>query len=174
MNKPYRHIAVTAMLLFLFFHRMARGHLHRREPAGIIGRRPDRFHGLDHGAEGRHRPAARSRRGLWLRLRSRSGITANFRSRAPTASYSTTNSPPIRPRTAPFRRCPYILNFGTRSDTLRTDSIPLTVIPLCKIDTADIMGLKPQQVTGKRSLIWLWVCLALAAIAAGRIICTAH
>ena len=61
---------------------------------------------------------------------------------------------------------PFILNDGARSDTLRTDSIPLTVISLCKVDTADIMGLRPQQVTGKRSLLWLWICLALAGLAA--------
>jgi len=61
---------------------------------------------------------------------------------------------------------PFILNAGNRSDTLRTDSIPLTVIALCKIDSADIMDLKPQQVTGKRSLFWLWCCLTFIALAA--------
>jgi hypothetical protein len=61
---------------------------------------------------------------------------------------------------------PFILNSENRSDTLRTDSIPLTVIALCKIDSADIMDLKPQQVTGKRSLFWVWFCFALIAIAA--------
>jgi hypothetical protein len=61
---------------------------------------------------------------------------------------------------------PFILNAGNSSDTLKTDSIPLTVISLCKVDTADIMGLKPQQVTGKRSLLWLWICLGLLALIA--------
>jgi hypothetical protein len=55
---------------------------------------------------------------------------------------------------------PYVLENGTHYDTLKTESIPLTVIPLCRSDSADIMGLKPQQVTGKRPLLWLWLLLA--------------
>jgi hypothetical protein len=59
---------------------------------------------------------------------------------------------------------PYVVENGENHDTLRTDSIPLTVIPLCKIDSADIMGLKPQQVTGKQPLLWLWLLLAAAVL----------
>ena len=60
----------------------------------------------------------------------------------------------------------YVLENGAEHDTLRTESIPLTVIPLCKTDSADIMGLKPQQVAGKRPLLWLWLLFAAAGLIA--------
>jgi hypothetical protein len=62
---------------------------------------------------------------------------------------------------------PFVVTAGGRSDTLKTDSIPLKLIALCKIDSADIQGLRPQQVAGKRDLLWLWCLLGLAAIFAG-------
>jgi hypothetical protein len=61
---------------------------------------------------------------------------------------------------------PFILEKGDSSDTLRTGSVPLTVIPLCRSDSADIMDLKPQQVTGKRSLLWLWFLVGTMVAAA--------
>jgi hypothetical protein len=61
---------------------------------------------------------------------------------------------------------PYFLENGEAHDTLRTESVPLTVIPLCRSDSADIMDLKPQQVTGKRPLLWLWLLLGVWAAAA--------
>jgi hypothetical protein len=61
---------------------------------------------------------------------------------------------------------PYFLENGVAHDTLRTQSVPLTVIPLCRSDSADIMDLKPQQVTGKRPLLWLWLLLGVWAAAA--------
>jgi hypothetical protein len=64
----------------------------------------------------------------------------------------------------------YILENGEVRDTLRTESIPLVVIPLCKTDSADIMGLKPQQVTGKRPLLWMWLLLAAAGLTAAVIV----
>jgi hypothetical protein len=62
---------------------------------------------------------------------------------------------------------PFILEKGDTIDTLSTQSVPLTVIPLCRSDSADIMDLKPQQVTGKRPLLWLWFLLGtmVAAVA---------
>ncbi|MBN2188864.1 MAG: hypothetical protein JW699_05380, partial [Chitinispirillaceae bacterium] len=60
---------------------------------------------------------------------------------------------------------PFVLEKGDGSDTLMTESVPLTVIPLCAGDSADIMDLKPQQTTGKRPLLWLWLLLyALASV----------
>jgi hypothetical protein len=61
---------------------------------------------------------------------------------------------------------PYVLQTGSSSDTLRTGSIPLKIIPLLTTDSADIMGLKPQQVTGSRPLLWLWLLVAAAAVVA--------
>lgn len=61
----------------------------------------------------------------------------------------------------------FVLAAGAATDTLRTDSIPLKVVPLCTSDSADICGLKPQQTAGKRPLLWLWLCIAAAAIIAG-------
>jgi hypothetical protein len=61
---------------------------------------------------------------------------------------------------------PFVLEKGDSSDTLMTESVPLTVIPLCTSDSADIMDLKPQQTTGKRPLLWLWLLLGTAAAAA--------
>ena len=60
---------------------------------------------------------------------------------------------------------PYFLENGAAHDTLRTESVPLTIIPLCRSDSADIMDLKPQQVTGKRPLLWLWLLLGVWAAA---------
>jgi hypothetical protein len=54
----------------------------------------------------------------------------------------------------------YMVENGTDHDTLRTESIPLVVVPLCRTDSADIMDLKVQQVTGKQPLLWLWLLLA--------------
>jgi len=62
---------------------------------------------------------------------------------------------------------PYVIENGTAHDTLTTERLPLTVIPLCKADSADIMDLKPQQVTGKAPLLWLWIVMALALLTAG-------
>jgi hypothetical protein len=54
----------------------------------------------------------------------------------------------------------YMVENGPDHDTLRTESIPLVVVPLCRTDSADIMDLKAQQVTGKQPLLWLWLLLA--------------
>jgi hypothetical protein len=61
----------------------------------------------------------------------------------------------------------YIVENDTAHDSLRTVAAPLTVIPLCTADTLDIMDLKPQQVTGKVPLLWLWLVLIALASAAG-------
>lgn len=57
-------------------------------------------------------------------------------------------------------------------DTLKTEAIPLTLVPQITTDSADIMDLRPQQITGKRPLLWLWLLvaaiLATAAILIGR------
>lgn len=62
---------------------------------------------------------------------------------------------------------PYTVEIGAKIDTLKTEAAPLTVIPLCTADTVDIMDLKPQQIAGKRPLLWLWLLLCALALAAG-------
>jgi hypothetical protein len=62
---------------------------------------------------------------------------------------------------------PYTVENGTKTDTLKTEAAPLTVVPLCTADTVDIMDLKPQQAAGKRPLLWLWVLLGALALTAG-------
>ncbi len=165
MNNPCRHIAVPAMLLFSFsaaWSAVIFTGVNRRElsvgdridftvsimaPKGAAALPPDPSSAFD--------PlTVKEWNNRKFPLKNADSIVFDYE----LTTYKAENCaiPPL----------PFILNSGTRSDTLRTDSIPLTVISLCKIDTADIMGLKPQQVTGKRSLLWLWMCLALAAIAA--------
>lgn len=61
----------------------------------------------------------------------------------------------------------YTVENGTTIDTLKTEAAPLTVIPLCNADTVDIMDLKPQQIAGKRPLLWLWILLSALALTAG-------
>ena len=66
----------------------------------------------------------------------------------------------------------YILESRDKRDTLKTEAIPLTLVPQITTDSADIMDLRPQQNTGKRPLLWLWLLLSAilltAAILAGR------
>lgn len=64
----------------------------------------------------------------------------------------------------------YMIENGTARDSLKTVAAPLTVIPLCTADTVDIMDLKPQQIAGKRPLLWLWILLGALAIVAGILI----
>jgi hypothetical protein len=61
----------------------------------------------------------------------------------------------------------YITEYGAVRDSLKTVAAPLHVVPLCTADTLDIMDLKPQQVAGKRPLLWLWLLLSALAIVAG-------
>ena len=66
----------------------------------------------------------------------------------------------------------YVLESKDSRDTLKTEAIPLTLIPQITTDSADIMDLRPQQVTGRRPLLWLWLLtaaiLAAAAVLVGR------
>ena len=61
----------------------------------------------------------------------------------------------------------YVLEQGEKRDTLQTDSLPLTVVLLCKSDSADIAGLKPQQVAGARSRVWVWILVAAFLLITG-------
>jgi hypothetical protein len=61
----------------------------------------------------------------------------------------------------------FLLQNGAAIDTLHTDSIAVTLIPLCKTDSAEVMDLRPQQVTGKRPLLWLWLLLGAALLGGG-------
>ena len=61
----------------------------------------------------------------------------------------------------------YILENGTEHDTLKTDSLTLRVIPLCKTDSAGIMDLRPQQHAGKQPLLWLWLLLGAVLLTIG-------
>jgi len=58
------------------------------------------------------------------------------------------------------------------ADTLLSRTIPMRVISVINVDTADIKSLKPQQKAGKPSLLWLWLLLAgivgVAAFLGGR------
>jgi hypothetical protein len=66
----------------------------------------------------------------------------------------------------------FVLESKDVHDTLKTEAIPLTIVPQITTDSADIMDLRPQQVTGKRPLLWLWLLIAAiiatAAILVGR------
>ncbi|MBN1129107.1 MAG: hypothetical protein JXA71_08975 [Chitinispirillaceae bacterium] len=64
----------------------------------------------------------------------------------------------------------WLLENGDARDTLKSESIPLTVVPLITSDSADIMDLRPQQVTGKRPLLWLWLLLGALSVLASTII----
>ncbi len=59
----------------------------------------------------------------------------------------------------------FIIEAGSSRDTLATEPLPLTVVPLITSDSADLVDLKPPQVTGKRPLVWLWLGLAALAVA---------
>jgi hypothetical protein len=65
---------------------------------------------------------------------------------------------------------PYILDSGSTHDTLKTETFPLRVIPLCKTDSAEIMDLRPQQIAGKRPMLWLWLLLSAVTLIAGIIV----
>jgi hypothetical protein len=54
----------------------------------------------------------------------------------------------------------FVLEAKDMRDTLKTEAIPLTLVPQITTDSADIMDLRPQQVTGKRPLLWLWLLVA--------------
>jgi hypothetical protein len=64
----------------------------------------------------------------------------------------------------------YVLETGTKRDTLKSEAIPLTMVPLITTDSADIMDLRPQQTTGKRPLAWLWLLIAMLAATAAIVI----
>jgi hypothetical protein len=61
----------------------------------------------------------------------------------------------------------FILEGKDKTDTLKTEAIPLTLIPQITTDSVDIMDLRPQQVTGKRPLWWLWMVLCALVLTAG-------
>ncbi|MBN2036666.1 MAG: DUF4381 family protein [Chitinispirillaceae bacterium] len=63
----------------------------------------------------------------------------------------------------------YVIESGGKQDTLVTEPVPLSVIPMVTGDSADIMDLKPQQTAGKRPLVWLWLLGAAAIITAAMI-----
>ena len=71
---------------------------------------------------------------------------------------------------------PYVVEQADKRDTLRTESLPLVVIPihLCKSDSlsdsADIAPLKPPQRTGSRPLLWLWITVGAVLLTAGSIV----
>lgn len=61
----------------------------------------------------------------------------------------------------------FILEGKDKTDTLKTEAIPLTLIPQITADSVDIMDLRPQQVTGQRPLWWLWMVLCALVLTAG-------
>ena len=60
----------------------------------------------------------------------------------------------------------FILEHDSVADTLPVKEALLRFVPMSGKDTGEIHDLKPQQVVGKPPLIWLWILLALAGIAA--------
>jgi hypothetical protein len=64
----------------------------------------------------------------------------------------------------------FVLESKDVHDTLKTEAIPLTLVPQITTDSADIMDLRPQQVTGKRPLLWLWLLVAAILAAAATLI----
>ena len=65
---------------------------------------------------------------------------------------------------------PYIEVKEGGNDTLYSDSIPMRIISVITSeegDTIKLKDIKPQQLAGKPSLLWLWVLLGLVLIAAG-------
>lgn len=65
---------------------------------------------------------------------------------------------------------PYIEVKEDGNDTLYSDTIPMRIISVITAnqgDTIKLKDIKPQQSAGKPSLLWLWIILGLALIAAG-------
>ena len=71
-----------------------------------------------------------------------------------------------KPENSAIPRLNFVLDSGSHSDTLKTDSISITVVRLVRADSMDIMDLKPQQKAGNPSLLWLWLLIGGAVLVA--------
>lgn len=60
----------------------------------------------------------------------------------------------------------FVLQNGQKTDTLKTQSIPLSVQSVITADSADLMELKPQQIAGHAPLWWVWALISLLIFAA--------